>query len=197
MLTVHLASAWRDLKATPRTTTGLSVFQPSGSDRGPGRGRNCSYASCLDNERESGLVLGTYPNAVLMLEKPCPSQSKARLGNSCWTNQLSARSFPRETLIVRSYWTLTLVCLSKNVSGRRKERVFPAPVGASTVLGMGIDRGQTQWPSNLSLRATSEGDGRRGRSGDLAHMGCVWFRKAKESSILGPVRIRPVTWKRT
>ena len=87
----------------------------------------------------------------------------------------------------------TLVCFSKNVSGRRNERVFPAPVGASTVLGMGIDRGQAQCPSNLLLRVPSDGDGTRGLSGDLAQIGCVCVRKAKESSILEPVMIRPVT----
>lgn len=194
MLTVHLASASWDLKATPRTATGRSVFQPSGSDRGPGRGRNCWYASCLSNEGGSGLVLGTYPNAVLMLERTSVNYTM----NLMWNKKaylLSARNFPRETLIVRSYWILTFVCLSKKVSGKRNERIFPAPVGASTVLEMGIDRGQTQCPINLLLRTPTEGEGARGLSGDLAQMGCVWFRNAKESSILEPVMIRPVIWR--
>jgi len=191
VLTVHLASTSRDLKATPRAATGLSVFQPSGSVRGPGRGRNCWYASCLSNEGGSGLILGTYPNAVLILRQ-CQDKVRKFMWNKT-AYLLSARSFPRETLIMRSYWILTLVCLSKNVSGRRNERVSPAPVGALAVLEIGIDRGQTQCPSNLSPRAPSERDGSRGLSGDLDQMGCVWFRKTKESSILGPVMIRPVT----
>jgi hypothetical protein len=84
---------------------------------------------------------------------------------------LSALSFPRETTIVRSYWTLTLVWRSKKVSGSRKECMFPDPAGTVAVLASAIDSGQTQCPSSLLLDAPSEGEGIRGASGDFDQMG--------------------------
>lgn len=96
--------------------------------------------------------------------------------------------------IVRSYWTLTRVWRSKNVSGSRKERISPDPPGAKAVLASAIESGQTQCPSSLLLDAPSEGEGTRGASGDFDQMGWIWFRKTKESPTFEPVMIRPVTY---
>jgi hypothetical protein len=96
--------------------------------------------------------------------------------------------------IVRSYWTLTRVWRSKNVSGSRKERISPDPPGAEAVLASAIESGQTQCPSSLLLDAPSEGEGTRGASGDFDQMGWIWFRKTKESPMFEPVMIRPVTY---
>lgn len=98
-------------------------------------------------------------------------------------------------LIVRSYWTLTRVFRSRKVSGRRHERISPAPVGTVAVRGSGIDKGQTQWPTSLLDVVPCDGDGSRGVSIDFAHMGTEMFRKTKESCILDPVIMRPVTCK--
>jgi len=106
---------------------------------------------------------------------------------------LSALSIPREMTIVRSYWTLTRVWRSKKVSGSRKQRISPDPAETEAVLASAIESGQTQCPSNLLLDAPSEGEGTRGASGDFDQMGWTWFRKTKESSMLEPVMIRPVT----
>jgi len=73
------------------------------------------------------------------------------------------------------------VLRSRKVSGRRKERISPDPVGATTVRGSGIDRGQTQWPKSLLDVVPCEGDSIRGVSNDFAHMGVDTFRKTKLS----------------
>lgn len=86
---------------------------------------------------------------------------------------LSALSFPLEMTIVKSYWTLTRVWRSKNVSGSRKERISPDPPGTEAVLASAIESGQTQCPSSLLLDAPSEGEGTRGVSRDFDQMGWI------------------------
>lgn len=70
----------------------------------------------------------------------------------------------------------------------------PEPEGTVAVLGRASDSGQTQCPRSLLDAAPSDGEGTRGVSVDFDQIGCVWFRKTKESSIPDPVMIRPVTY---
>jgi len=83
---------------------------------------------CLSMERGSGLVL-EHIQCGLNARQKKSCQRKDRLRKIWLNKQLSARSFFRETLIVSNRNTNS--CMSfKNVSGKRKERVFPAPVEA-------------------------------------------------------------------
>lgn len=109
------------------------------------------------------------------------------------TDLLSDRSIPLETMIVRSYCTLTGVFRSRKVSGSRHGRISPEPKGTVTIRGRGIESCHTQCPSSLLEAVPSEGDGIRGVSIDFAQMGCVWLRNTKQSLMLDPVMIRPVT----
>lgn len=56
-----------------------------------------------------------------------------------------------------------------------------------------MDKGHKQCPRSLELDAPSEGEGTLGVSGDFDQMGSVWLRNTKESSMLAPVMMRPVT----
>ncbi len=150
-------------------------------------------------EGASGLELGMNPKAVLILIKSINAYMQQNKQNETsrvkcsLTDLLSERSIPLEILIVRSYCTLTGVFRSRKVSGSRHGRISPAPKGTVTVRGRGIERRHTQCPSNLLDAVPSESDGIRGVSIDFAQMGCVRLRNTKQSLMLDPVMIRPVT----
>jgi len=124
------------------------------------------------------------------VKKQIELANRIRVAVTC---QLSVRSFPRDSLIMRSYCIDASERGSQNVSGRRSSD----PSGRLIVLGSGMENDHAQSPESLELltpagEGVREPDGVREPSDDLVQMGWVMLMKVCISSDREPVMILPV-----